>query len=466
MPNNIELIARKDNKIGESSPTVDLDKFVDERRINAFHINLVVWSLIATIADGFDLNAMGFAAPEIIKSLGIDRGAMGLVLSASMIGMLPATPVAGYLGDRFGRKPLMVGAVLLFGVATWATVLAETVAQFVALRALAGVGLAGIIPNVTALVIESTPRRVQGAFVVIVQMGIQVGAMIPGLIAAHLVVKYGWQAIFHVGGAAPVLLAVTLIFILPESIKFLARDPARRPKLLRIARSMDPGVRWDDNTLLVQHLPKLKTSLSPTVPFQNNMHVITSLVWMLAIISLFTNFLIFSWAPTVLRDLGVSPESAALTVTFFALGGVVGSLVLTFGFNRYGFLIVTIFYFVAVPTVACLGYAERGFLPWLVFLAGICVSGSQSAINSAFGILYPTPIRANSAGWGMAIARLGSIGGPLFGGFMMGRGITGEQFFVMAAAPIAIGFCVALMLTWRCHLRFNGWSLHDRAIGS
>ncbi|MET4204454.1 MULTISPECIES: MFS transporter [unclassified Bradyrhizobium] len=441
--------------------SVDLDQFVDDRPISAFHINLVIWPLITMIADGFDLVVMGFSAPEIINAFHIDRGSMGWILSASLIGMLIGTPIAGYLGDRFGRKPLVVAATLLFGAATWVTVFADTATHFFVLRFVAGLGLAGIIPNVTALVSESIPRASRGSLLVIVQLGVQVGALVPGLVAAYLVSKLGWPILFHVGGACPILLALALVFLLPESIKFLALDPKRRSKVLKMARAIDRNVAWDDATRIVQHVPDAKASLSPIVPYRNGMHAITPLLWALAAIGLFTNLLIASWAPTVLRDLGLVPASAALTVTFFALGGLVGSLVMTLVFSRYGFLAVAIFYLIAVPVIAAIGYVDRGRLPWLIFVAGICVSGTQSAINSAFGMLYPTPIRGNSIGWGMAIGRLGSIFGPLFGGFLMGRHVTGDQFFAIASVPIAIGICVAVVLTYLCRQRFHSWSLND-----
>lgn len=448
---------------GDVPNTIDLDRFVDERPIGAFHINLLIWPLIATIADGFDLVVMGFAAPEIIKAFSIDRSLMGLILSASLIGLLIGSPIAGYLGDKFGRKPLMVSAVLLFGAATWATVLAGSFSHFFILRLLAGIGLAGIIPNVTALVTESIPRRVRGASLIVVHLGVQLGSIIPGLIAAYLVAKYGWEVLFTIGGACPMLLSIILIFVLPESVKFLALDPRRRSRFLKLVRAMDPRTQVNENTEIVQHLTHSRTSLAPTVPFQNGMHVITPLLWTLAGISLFTNLLIGSWAPTVLRDLGLPPEKAALTASLYGLGGVIGSVILIFGFNRYGFLIVVFFYLVGVPALALVGYVDSSLLPILIGLAGLCIAGSQSAINSALGMLYPTSIRANSAGWGMTVGRVGSIFGPIFGGYLTSHQMSGEKFFVIAAIPVALGVCISAVLTWKCWQRFHEWALHDRA---
>ncbi|WP_354116021.1 MFS transporter [Bradyrhizobium sp. LA7.1] len=444
---------------------IDLDEFVDGRPIGAFHFNVVLWPLLVTIADGFDLVVMGYAAPEIIKILNFDRSAVGLILSSSLVGMLIGTPIAGYLGDRFGRKPLIILSTLLFGLATWSTVLAGGVAQFCALRFVAGVGLAGIIPNATALVSEFIPRRVRGAFLIVVQLGVQIGGIVPGLVAAYLVSHHGWEVLFHIGGAAPVMLAMVLVFVLPESIKYLSLVPSKRAELLRVARALDPRDQLPDDTVFALRSTGSRGALSPLVPLRNGMHIVTPLVWLLAVVNLFTALLMASWAPTALRDIGLAPEAAALTATLFGLGGLIGSFILTVGFNRFGFLVIVAFYVAAIPSMALIGqpFVDRGVLPWLVLAAGICVAGTQSAINSAFGMLYPTTIRSNCAGWGMAIGRLGAVGGPLFGGFLMSRQVTGITFFEIAALPLVFGVLVASLLTYACRRRFGGWTLDEKA---
>ncbi|MCG2629377.1 MULTISPECIES: MFS transporter [Bradyrhizobium] len=444
-----------------------MDEFVEGRSIGAFHLNVVLWPLLVTIADGFDLVVMGYAAPEIIKILNFDRSAMGVILSSSLVGMLIGTPIAGYLGDRFGRKPLIVLSTLLFGLATCSTVLAASVAQFCALRFVAGVGLAGIIPNATALVSEFIPRRVRGAFLIVVQLGVQIGGIVPGLVAAYLVSRYGWEVLFHIGGAAPVVLATVLVFVLPESIKYLSLVPSKRAELLRIARALDPRGHLPDDAVFALKSTGSRGALSPLVPLRNGMHIITPLLWLLAVVNLFTTLLMASWAPTVLRDIGLSPEAAALTATLFGLGGLIGSFMLTVGFNRYGFLVIVAFYIVAIPSMALIGqpFVDRGVLPWLVLVTGICVAGTQSAINSAFGMLYPTTIRSNCVGWGMAIGRLGAIGGPLFGGFLMSKQLSGTAFFETAALPLVFGVLIAGVLTYACRQRFGGWTLDERAKG-
>ncbi|TDM82683.1 hypothetical protein CEE93_12045, partial [Lactobacillus crispatus] len=149
--------------------------------------------------------------------------------------------------------------------------------------------------------------------------------------------------------------------------------------------------RLDGETLFATRTTNMTASLSPLVPFRNGMHTITALLWGMAFVSLFTNLLIASWAPTVLREIGFPPQSAALTVSLFAFGGLIGSVILMFGFNRYGFAVIVAFYLVAIPAVTSIGQPFVGLqgLPWIFLVLGICISGTQSAINSALGMLYP-----------------------------------------------------------------------------
>lgn len=378
--------------------------------------------------------------------------------------MLVGTPVFGYLGDRFGRKPLIIFSTLLFGSTTWGTILATNVEQLFVLRLITGLGLAGIIPNVTALVSELTPRRVRGAALMVVQLGVQVGSIVPGLIAAFLVSNYGWQILFVVGGLCPMIIAAAFVFVLPESIKYLCLRPARRADLVRLVEALDSSAIITGNTQFALATPDPGATLSPAAAFRDGMHVITPLLWCFTIISLFTNLLLASWAPTILRDVGLSPSAAAVTASLYAVGAVIGSIILTFGFNRYGFLIVVVFYLIAGPAMALIGqtFISTNIVPWLVALAGLCVGGTQSAINSALGMLYPTSIRANSAGWGMAIGRLGAIAGPLAGGYLVAQHVSAQAFFEASALPVLLGLCVAIPLTYHCRKRFKVWTLDER----
>ncbi|MFZ0127082.1 MAG: MFS transporter, partial [Xanthobacteraceae bacterium] len=204
------------------APVVAVSRLLDERGLSSFHIKLLIWSLFIVLIDGYDIGAIAFAAPSLVRAWGIDREALGPVFSASLVGILFGSAIFGWVGDRYGRKAALVGSLLLFGIFTWIAAYSSTITQMFWLRLIAGIGIGGVIPNVIAINIESAPRRLRATLGLIAVGFVPIGGAIPGFVSAALVPQYGWQLLFVIGGIVPIVIAVAAIIGLPESIKFMA----------------------------------------------------------------------------------------------------------------------------------------------------------------------------------------------------------------------------------------------------
>ena len=136
------------------APVVAVSRLLDERGLSSFHIKLLIWSLFIVLIDGYDIGAIAFAAPSLVRAWGIDREALGPVFSASLVGILFGSAIFGWVGDRYGRKAALVGSLLLFGIFTWIAAYSSTITQMFWLRLIAGIGIGGVIPNVIAINIE------------------------------------------------------------------------------------------------------------------------------------------------------------------------------------------------------------------------------------------------------------------------------------------------------------------------
>ena len=101
------------------APEIQVSRLLDERGLGAFQIRLLFWAILLSLIDGYDIAAIAFAAPHLVASWGIPRSALGPVLSASNIGVLFGSAIFGWIGDRYGRKPALIGANLLFGIFTF-----------------------------------------------------------------------------------------------------------------------------------------------------------------------------------------------------------------------------------------------------------------------------------------------------------------------------------------------------------
>jgi AAHS family 4-hydroxybenzoate transporter-like MFS transporter len=204
----------------EERPAINITRLVDEQRIGLFNLGILLLSFLVMFSDGYALAAAAYAAPSIIRQWHLNRAVMGPVFSASLVGMLFGAPILGYLGDRFGRKSAIILGCLLYGISSLMIVESRTLHQLIALRLISGIGLGGLPPNTVALNAEFAPKRARATMIVFMFMGITVGGIFPGVIAAYLP-QYGWQGLFLVGGAFPLAISLVVFFFLPESIKFL-----------------------------------------------------------------------------------------------------------------------------------------------------------------------------------------------------------------------------------------------------
>ena len=130
---------------------VPVSRLLDERGLSSFQIKLIIWSFFIVLIDGYDIAAIAFAAPSLVKEWALKPGALGPVFSASLIGILFGSALFGWIGDRYGRKAALVWSNLLFGVFTLAAAYSTNLDQMFWLRLLAGLGIGGVIPNVVAI---------------------------------------------------------------------------------------------------------------------------------------------------------------------------------------------------------------------------------------------------------------------------------------------------------------------------
>ena len=133
-------------------PAVQVSRLLDERGLSSFQVELIIWSFFIVLIDGYDIAAIAFAAPHLVKGWGVAPSALGPVFSASLVGILFfGSAIFGWVGDQYGRKAALVASNLLFGVLTFAASYSSNLEQMFWLRLLAGVGIGGVIPNVVAI---------------------------------------------------------------------------------------------------------------------------------------------------------------------------------------------------------------------------------------------------------------------------------------------------------------------------
>ncbi len=448
------------------SQTFQVNEFVDGQKIRSFNIMLLIWSFLTMFADGFDLNSLGFAAPDLTREWGVERSAMGSVLSANLYGIFIGAPLLGWLGDKYGRRPLIIGASFLYGIVTLIMAHTTTMEQMMVLRFIAGLGIGGIMPNTISLNSELSPKKYRSMLVMLMFMGITLGSTGVGLIAYYFMPIYGWPVIFNVGGVLPIAVAIGLIFFLPESLKLLATKPERHKELIAIARKMRPDLQVADDAVFVN--PPVVAGSEGKIGelFKGGLALITPLLWICFTIALMLNFFLNNLIPLIFDKYGLPAQDAALITTWYHTGGTFGGLVIAFLLDRTGFRIVAALFLIAVPSIALLGFEGMPFLGLAIAstMAGITILGAQAGNNATAGLIYPTNIRGKGVGIALSVGRIGAIVGPYAGAALLGMDITMRTLFLVASAPVLIGVVAAVILSWLCYKRFNSFQLDDTPV--
>lgn len=386
------------------------------RRISASPLQIVALCLAVATLEGYDIQAIGVAGPKMIPALGLSPSAAGWVFSASMVGLIPGAAIGGWLADRIGRKPVLLGAILTFGLFSLLTMLASGYWTLFAVRVATGLGLGGGVPNLIAIAAEISPRRRRTLTTTIISAGMPTGGSVVSLVALAFP-DISWQTIFLIGGALPIALAPLVVLRLPET-GLRRRDGAR-------AASVDV-------------LDAL---------FGEGRTPATLLLWTSFFLTLAVLYLLLNWLPILAVAKGLGKPAGSMAALAYNLGSLPGALVLGLAVDRLGLRWPMALAYAGLVAVMA-GLAATATVTGMVLLAAgagfLCVAG-QYVLYAAASSYYPARVRGTGAGIAVAVGRLGSIAGPLVAGLLLQAGAQGNQILALAA-PVAFGAGAATVL--------------------
>jgi AAHS family 4-hydroxybenzoate transporter-like MFS transporter len=428
---------------------IDVTRFIDDQPVSRLQLQVALLCGIIVFVDGYDAQAMGYVAPALTADLGITRGVLGPVISAGLVGMMIGALVCGPLADRIGRKPILVACALTFGIGALLTATASSIEALVVFRVLTGLGMGGAMPNAIALTSEYMPQKYRATAVTTMICGFALGAAAGGWVAASLIPAFGWQSVFVVGGIFPCLVALAAMAWLPESIRFLlatGRHEARVRQLLSgiavdgtAPAHVSTGAELEaDKGFVVAQLFGRRTAG-------------TVLIWTIYFMNLLNLYFLNNWLPTIMSDIGIRVETAIRVTSLFQVGGIAGAVFLgrLLDYAR-SFWVLAGCFFWAATWVFATGHvgASVPLLAATVFFAGIGVVGGQNASHALTAEFYPTGIRSTGVGWALGIGRIGSIIGPILGGYLLARGGGATEVFWAAAIPAVIAGSAAAGLVF------------------
>jgi AAHS family 4-hydroxybenzoate transporter-like MFS transporter len=420
-------------------------------RFTPLQFLVVALCALVGLLDGADTQSIGVAAPFIAASIGLEIGVFGPVFAASQLGAAVGALTFGPLADRFGRKIMLIIAVVIFSALTLGTVSVSSLPVLIAVRFFAGVGLGGATPCFLTLTSDYSPRKQRGMIATIIWSAYPLGAAMGSFMNAYILSHLGWQAIFLIGGGVPLVVAAILLLFLPESVQFLAArgtDSSRIAAILkRMGHSVSQGVIFTVEGKKLAGVPIKHL-------FADRRGVSTVLLWMIFFLAFATTNVMVMWTPTLLHRNGIAHADTAIVLAFFNLGAFVGMASVGRLVDRFGAPRILLPAFLgAAGSIALLGGASTvTSASTFATSLGLAIGLGGAGVIAVASLIYPPAIRSTGIGWGMGNARFGQFVSPLLIGGLLTAGFATNQILVAAALFPGLAALVVAIL-WIASLR-------------
>lgn len=367
--------------------------------------------------DAMDVGMLSFVMVALQKDWGLSTQEMGWIGSINSIGMAVGALVFGILSDKIGRKSVFIITLLLFSIGSGLTALTTTLAMFLVLRFLIGMGLGGELPVASTLVSESVEAHERGKIVVLLESFWAGGCLIAALISYFVIPKYGWE-VAMILSAVPALYALYLRWNLPDSPRF--QKVEKRPSVIENIKSVWSG----------------------------EYRKATIMLWILWFSVVFSYYGMFLWLPSVMVLKGFSLIKSFQYVLIMTLAQLPGYFTAAWFIERLGRKFVLVTYLIGTACSAYLfGVAES---LTVLIVAGMLLSffnlGAWGALYAYTPEQYPTVIRGTGAGMAAAFGRIGGILGPLLVGYLVALQASLSLIFTIFCGSILIGVFAVIIL--------------------
>ncbi len=426
--------------------SVDVVSEIDVSPVRSIQLLVVFLCGLTYALDGFDTLSISFVAPTLAEQWSVPSADFGPVFAAGLFGLLVGALTIGPLADRFGRKSLIVISTVIFGLFSLAAAFTTSLFELGIVRFLTGIGLGGAMPNLIALTVEYMPKRSRAVLVTAMSCGFAAGGMIGGAASSVIIPLWGWQSVFLVGGALPLLLVPILMSFLPESLPFLARKGGRSAVISGLLTRISGRVYGAAQDFTAPGQNTGSNGLARL--FQDGRAALTAMLWLMFFMNFLVTFMMFNWAPVLVRDSGASLSLALAASILMNLGTLCG-VGPAYVADRVGASTTVGVNFSLAAAFLLLLAGVQGhiwFTLTLCFLVGVTNMGSTFIANVIAATVYPVEIRSTGLGWALGIGRLGSIMGPLIGGYLLGAGWAATSLFVVAAAAATFAALAGLGL--------------------
>ncbi len=393
--------------------------------------------------DGFDVLSSAFAAPGIAKEWGIQRDALGVVLSMELIGMGFGSILLGGAADRFGRRPTILACLVIMTSGMWLATTSQSPSGLALWRFVTGLGIGGMLAAINAVTAEMSSLRGRSVAMALMVIGYPLGATIGGIIAGSLLKGGDWRLVFEFGAIATAVFIPLIYFFVPETPDYYVTrregnaldkvNASLRKLALPLATIMPPAPALADKPGLLDIFKPglLRTTVLLTLGYSFHAG---------------TFYYILKWSPKIVADFGYSQPEAASVLVWANIGGALGGAMFGFVMHRFGLKWPTIVMLLAGTVgVIVFGLGRDTLEGWkiAVFCTGFLSNSSIVGFYSLFAKGFPTHVRATGTGFAIGAGRIGAAGSPILAGVLF----TQAGFDLLGVSVImAMGSLIAALL--------------------
>lgn len=424
----------------------DPRQLIESSPMSRLQILAVTLCIVLVALDGFDVLAISFAAPGITTEWGIDRAALGFVLSMELIGMGVGSIFMGNVADRIGRRPTIIYCLLIMSAGMGLAATAGNLVILSAYRFITGIGIGGILAAANAMVAEYSNRKQKNLCVVLMAGGYPLGAVLGGFVATFLLQHYSWRSVFIFGAATTVLMLPIVLLLLPESVAFLCQ---KRPKhaVEKINKSLKRMA-----LPLIEALPTVDTRInkqSMISLFSGEFLRVTSVLTFAYFFHIMTFYFLLKWIPKIIVDMGFSASSAGGVLVWANVGGLMGAVVLGLLSLKYrvrALVVISMFAGAVLVAIFGRGQSELSGLSAVAAVAVFFINAGIVGLYALFAQSFPTEIRATGTGFVIGVGRAGAAIGPVAAGLLFQAGFSLQLVAVLMGAGCLAAALILLLL--------------------
>jgi MFS family permease len=419
-------------------------KIIESTPMNHRQWIVVALMVILNALDGFDVLSSAFASPGMTREWGIERSALGIVLSAELVGMGIGSLILGGMADRHGRKNAMLVCLVLMAIGMYLASLANGVTPMIICRFVTGIGIGGMLVATNAVTAESSNLKYRRTAIAAYVAGYPLGAIIGGFAASEwLLPDHGWRAIFLFGAVATAMLIPVIAWLVPETAAF----HATKGNITGVNATLKTygKTTLDSLPLRAEAAPKPRVMDILSNPKLRQITLLLSFGYMFHTI---TFYYILKFGVQIVADYppGYPPSEAATVLTWANVGGFVGSFSFGFIMAKFGIRWPTaIMLLIGSVGVASFGLGRETLSAWqwATIIAGFFTNAAISGFYAAFARGFPAHARGTGTGFALGIGRFGAAGSPLLAGALFTW--LGNDQLLIVSAIMATGSLAALV---------------------